>query len=106
MNNKIRYDLFYATVNCLHLMHLIRKKGCTIAKETNRRFLKSNYFFLSIFYFWIIIFEADQEMLFNFAQIFPDFYDNGKMILLRGVINFPIWTEQSETWLPIESFLL
>lgn len=29
-------------------------------------------------------------MLFNFAQIFPDFYDNGKMILLRGVINFPI----------------
>lgn len=68
--------------------------------------MKSNYFFLSIFYFWIIIFEADQEMLFNFAQIFPDFYDNGKMILLRGVINFQIWTEQSETWLPIESFLL
>lgn len=77
-----------------------REGGILLSKKLIEGF--RNLFLFSPRFFIFELLFLDQEISFNFGQIYPD-DDNSKMILLRGVINFPIWTEQSETWLPIES---
>ena len=64
-----------------------REGGILLSKKLIEGF--RNLFLFSPRFFIFELLFLDQEISFNFGQIYPD-DDNSKMILLWGVINFPI----------------